>query len=124
MVKIVNPDGCNTGLRNAVYTDVYSNQASASLVSVGGIGKTGFSIYPVPANDQINIQFGNNAKGNINLTITDVAGRIIYSAGYSDVSQGRCIPLTALPLLKDCICCMRFHQATGLPGNLLFNINP
>ncbi|MBK6966529.1 MAG: T9SS type A sorting domain-containing protein [Bacteroidales bacterium] len=89
MVKIVNPDGCNTGLRNAVYTDVYSNQASASLVSVGGIGKTDFSIYPVPANDRINIQFGNNAKGNISLSITDVAGRIIYSAGYSDVSQGQ-----------------------------------
>ncbi|MHC1776081.1 MAG: T9SS type A sorting domain-containing protein [Lentimicrobium sp.] len=89
MVKIVNPDGCNTGLRNAIYADVYSNQASASLVSVGGIGKTDFSIYPVPANDRISIQFGDNAKGNISLTITDVAGRIIYSAGLSDVRQGQ-----------------------------------
>lgn len=89
MIKILNPEGCNTGLRNAVYTDVYSNQVSASLVSAGGIGKTGFSVYPVPAKEQLNIQFGDNVKGNINLTITDVAGRIIYSAGYSDVSQGQ-----------------------------------
>ncbi|KAF0198906.1 MAG: hypothetical protein FD166_897 [Bacteroidetes bacterium] len=89
MVKIVNPEGCSTGLRNAVYTDINSNQASANLVSVGGIGKTDFSIYPVPANDQINIQFGDNIKGNIKLTITDVTGRVIYSEEYSDVRQGQ-----------------------------------
>ncbi|MBK6966530.1 MAG: T9SS type A sorting domain-containing protein [Bacteroidales bacterium] len=93
MVKIVNPDGCSTGLRNAVYTDVYSNQASASLVSAGGIGKTGFSIYPVPANDQINIQFGDNTKGSIDLTITDVTGRIIYSAEYTDVFAGQALSI-------------------------------
>jgi hypothetical protein len=84
MVKITNPNGCDTGLRNAVYTDVYSNQASASLVSTGDISKSGFSVYPVPANDQINIQFGDNAKGTIKVTITDVTGRMIYSGDYSD----------------------------------------
>jgi hypothetical protein len=89
MVKIVNPDGCNTGLRNAVYTDVYSNQASASLVSAGDISKSGISVYPVPANDQINIQFGDNAKGTIKMTITDVTGRIIYSGEYSEVRPGQ-----------------------------------
>jgi hypothetical protein len=89
MVKIINPNGCNTSLRNAVYTDVYSNQASASLVSTGEISKSGFSVYPVPANDRINIQFEDYASGTINLTITDVAGRIIYSADFSDVRQGQ-----------------------------------
>ena len=89
MVKIENPDGCNTGLRNAVYTDVYSNQASASLVSTGDLSKSGFSVYPVPANDRINIQFGDNAKGTIYLTITDVTGRIIYSEEYMDIRQGQ-----------------------------------
>ncbi|KAF0200501.1 MAG: hypothetical protein FD170_3466, partial [Bacteroidetes bacterium] len=49
MVKIVNPNGCNTGLRNAVYTDIYSNQASVSLVSAGNISKTSLNVYPVPA---------------------------------------------------------------------------
>ncbi|MBE0662251.1 MAG: T9SS type A sorting domain-containing protein [Bacteroidales bacterium] len=93
MVKILNTNGCNTGLRNAVYTDVYSNQASASLVSVGGIGKTGFSVYPVPAKDQLNIQFGDNALGTINLTITDVTGRIIISAEYSDMVAGQVLPI-------------------------------
>ncbi|MBK6962643.1 MAG: T9SS type A sorting domain-containing protein [Bacteroidales bacterium] len=93
MVKIVNPEGCSTGLRDAAYTDVYSNQASASLVSAGGIGKTGFSIYPVPANDQINIQYGDNTKGIIKLTITDVTGRIIYSAEYTDVFAGQALSI-------------------------------
>jgi hypothetical protein len=89
MVKIENPDGCNTGMRNAVYTDVYSNQASASMVSAGDISKTNFSVYPVPANDLINIQFGDNIMETFNMTITDVTGRIIYSAEYSDVRPGQ-----------------------------------
>ncbi|MHC1776082.1 MAG: T9SS type A sorting domain-containing protein [Lentimicrobium sp.] len=93
MVKIVNPDGCNTGLRNAVYNDVYSNQASASPVSADIIKKSGLSIYPVPANDQINIQFGDNTKGSIKLTITDVTGRIIYSAEYTDVFAGQALSI-------------------------------
>ncbi|MBK6347295.1 MAG: T9SS type A sorting domain-containing protein [Bacteroidales bacterium] len=89
MVKIVNPEGCNTGLRNAVYTDIYSNQASASPVQVNDPGKTAFNIYPVPANDRISIQFGDNVKGTIRLTLTDVTGRVIYSTEYSDVRQGQ-----------------------------------
>ncbi len=89
MVKIVNPDGCNTGLRNAVYTDVYSNQASASLVSAGDLSLSSFSVFPVPASDKINIRFGDNVKGTIKLTITDVTGRIIYSAEYSEIREGQ-----------------------------------
>ncbi len=89
MVKIVNPEGCNTGLRNAVYTDIYSNQASASPVQVNDPGKTAFNIYPVPANDRISVQFGDNVKGTIRLTLTDVTGRVIYSTEYSDVRQGQ-----------------------------------
>jgi trimeric autotransporter adhesin len=89
MVKIVNPDGCDIGLRNAIYTDVYSNQASASLVSADNIRKTDLSVYPNPANDRISIQFGDNLEGTINLTITDVTGKIIYSGEYSDVRPGQ-----------------------------------
>ncbi|NTW23572.1 MAG: T9SS type A sorting domain-containing protein [Lentimicrobium sp.] len=89
MVKIENPDGCNTGLRNAVYTDVYSNQASASQVSVGEFSKSDFTVYPIPANDLINIQFEDNARGTIKLTIADVTGRIIHSEDYSDIRQGQ-----------------------------------
>ncbi|KAF0193566.1 MAG: hypothetical protein FD166_3673, partial [Bacteroidetes bacterium] len=76
-----------------VYTDIYSNQASVSLVSAGNISKTSLNVYPVPAKDQLNIQFGDNALGTINLTITDVAGRIIISAEYSDMVAGQVLPI-------------------------------
>ncbi len=89
IVKIVSPSGCNTGLRNTDYTEVYSNEASLTSVSVADNKEVNFSIYPVPANDRINIQFGDNAKGMIKLTITDVTGRILYSEDYSDIQKGQ-----------------------------------
>ena len=89
IVSINRPGGCNTGLRSSGYSDVYSNVASISLVSVAENKEVNFSVYPVPANDQINIQFGDNLKGIIRLTITDVTGRIIYSGDYSDIHNGQ-----------------------------------
>jgi hypothetical protein len=93
IVAIDRPGICNTSLRDNGYTQVRSNKASLNAVSVAQIPGNAFSIYPVPANDQINIQFGNNAKGNINLTITDVAGRIIISAEHSDIVAGQVLPI-------------------------------
>ncbi len=84
IVSINRPGGCNTGLRSSGYSDVFSNVAAISLVSVTENKDVNFSVYPVPANDRINIQFGDNVKGTIKLTITDVTGRIIYSEYYSD----------------------------------------
>jgi len=89
IISINRPGGCNTGLRSSGYSDVYSNVASVSLVSVAESKEVNFSVYPVPANDRINIQFGDNAKGIIRLTITDVTGRIIYSGDYNDIRNGQ-----------------------------------
>ena len=89
IISINLPGACNTGLRVADYSVVYSNVASNSLVSVAENKEVNFSIYPVPANDQINIQFGDNAKETTNLTITDVAGRIIYSGEFADARPGQ-----------------------------------
>lgn len=89
IVSINRPGGCNTGLRSSGYSDVYSNVASISLVSVAENKEVNFSVYPVPANDRMNIQFGDNLKGIIRLSITDVTGRIIYSGDYSDIHNGQ-----------------------------------
>ena len=89
IISINRPGGCNTGLRSSGYSDVYSNVASVSLVSVAESKEVNFSVYPVPANDRINIQFGDNAEGIIKLTITDVTGRIIYSGDYNDIRNGQ-----------------------------------
>jgi hypothetical protein len=63
--------------------------ASVNLVSVAENKEVNFSVYPVPANDRINIQFGDESTGKINLTITDVTGRIIYSEEFNDSWQGQ-----------------------------------
>jgi len=89
IVAIDRPDGCNTGSRENGYADVRSNVASLNPVSVSDSKEVSFSIFPVPANDQINIQFGDNATDITNLSITDISGRIIYSAEYNDVKPGQ-----------------------------------
>jgi hypothetical protein len=89
IVSINRPGGCNTGLRSSGYSDVYSNVAANSLVSVAENEDVNFSIYPVPANDRINIQFGYNATEIISLNITDLTGRIIYSEDFNDSHQGQ-----------------------------------
>jgi len=89
IVAIDRPGACNTGFRDNGYSQVRSNEASLSLVSVADNKEFNFSIYPVPANDLINIQFEDNARGTIKLTIADVTGRIIHSEDYSDIRQGQ-----------------------------------
>jgi len=89
IVSINRPGGCNTGLRNSGFLEVYSNVASISLVSVTENKEINFSVYPVPSNDRINIQFGNTSKGTIKITITDVTGRIVYSGDFNEISNGQ-----------------------------------
>lgn len=47
--------------------------------------KTSITTLPTPANDRINVQFGDNSGATIILTITDVSGWIRYSGEYNDV---------------------------------------
>ncbi|MBK9359156.1 MAG: T9SS type A sorting domain-containing protein [Bacteroidales bacterium] len=89
IVAIDRPGACNTGSRSNNYSDVRSNVASLSPVGIAGNMDVDFSIYPVPANDRINLQFDKNLKGTILLTITDITGRIIFSADYSGVPPGQ-----------------------------------
>ena len=89
IVSINRTGGCNTGLRSSGFSDVYSNVASNSLVSVAENKKAGFSIYPVPANNFINIQFGDYASEKISLKITDVTGRNLYNEEFSKVNPGQ-----------------------------------
>ncbi len=89
IVSIVRPGGCNPGLRNSDYSDVYSNVAANSLVSVAENKEVNFSVFPVPANDRINVQFGSDVTSSIKLNITDVTGRILYAEELIDPSPGK-----------------------------------
>ncbi len=89
IVAIERSGPCNTGLRISGYTEVWSNEASLNPVSISDKKNVNFSVYPVPANDLINIQFADTADGSVNLSITDLAGRVIYSRDYADVNAGQ-----------------------------------
>ncbi|KAF0130300.1 MAG: hypothetical protein FD155_1600 [Bacteroidetes bacterium] len=89
IVAIERSGPCNTGLRTSGYTEVWSNEASLNPVSISDNKTVNFSVYPVPANDLINIQFADTADGSVNLTITDLAGRAIYSRDYAEVNAGQ-----------------------------------
>ncbi|MBL7905123.1 MAG: T9SS type A sorting domain-containing protein [Bacteroidales bacterium] len=95
VVAIDRPGNCNTGSRDNENLQVRSNEASLNAVSVAQMPDNSFSIYPVPANDRINIQFGDNVKGPIKLTISDVTGRIIHSDEYSGMRGGNLITVNS-----------------------------
>lgn len=79
IVSINRSSGCNIGVRSTEFSEVYSNVASAGFVSVAEKEMNNFTVYPVPSNDWINIQFGEISKQNVNVSIVDLTGRIIYS---------------------------------------------
>lgn len=88
MIQITNQGGCSVELRNTVYADVFSNQASNFFVSSDIKQHAGFSLYPVPARDRLNIQLGDEIKGRATLAITDLAGRVIHSEEFSGIQPG------------------------------------
>ena len=69
--------------------EVYSNVASNAVVQVSENGSSDFNVYPNPANDLINISFSDKFNGQVNLSITDLAGREIYTVAFSDVNPGQ-----------------------------------
>jgi hypothetical protein len=89
MIKIEHPGGCNPASREGEYASVYSNVASNSIVSVSEKNDPDFTIYPIPADKQLNVSFGENITGNVMLTISDLAGRVVYSGEFRDVQPGQ-----------------------------------
>jgi hypothetical protein len=95
MIKIDHPGGCNPALRDGDFTSVYSNVATNSLVSVAESKDLDFSIYPVPADDRINVSFGGKITGKARLSISDLAGRTVYSEDFNDLRPGQIISINS-----------------------------
>jgi hypothetical protein len=89
MIKIDHPDGCNPASRDGDYASVYSNVATNSLVSVSESKDLDFSIYPIPADERINVSFGKNTTGMARLSISDLTGRVVYSEVINDIRPGQ-----------------------------------
>lgn len=75
----MNPATPNVGLNNLGIYDAFVGHYSDNLVTVGvaSIQSDDIKVYPVPANDYINIELKNT--GNYSATILDVSGRIATS---------------------------------------------
>lgn len=87
IISVNQPGGCDIGLRGSGYSNVYSNVAAFSMVSVAENKEADFSVYPVPANDRINIKFGDITTGTVVFNIMDLTGRILYSEEVSETVQ-------------------------------------
>ena len=80
----VNPDSLSTGLYTAIVTDANGCTASATLMmTVTGIGDvaalTG-TVFPVPVEDQLNIQLASPLLGDAAVSVRDMQGRLVASA--------------------------------------------
>ena len=72
------------------YSSIYSNKVTASsLVSVSESYEANFSIYPSPADEQINVKFGENISGMVRLTFSDLTGRTFYASEFENIQQGQ-----------------------------------
>ncbi len=90
IIKIENPAGCNPAMGVEDYNSIYSNKVTASsLVSVSESFEANFSIYPSPADEQINVKFGENISGIVRFTFSDLTGRTFYSGEVNNVQQGQ-----------------------------------
>lgn len=49
---------------------------------------TGISAYPNPANTQVTVVYNLNEASDVNLTITDISGKVVYVENYGNQSKG------------------------------------
>ncbi len=96
MIKIEHPDGCNPASRDGEYASVYSNVASNSIVSVSENKDLDFTIYPIPADKQLHVSFGENITGKARLIISDLTGRMVYSKDINGARPGQVQSINSL----------------------------
>ena len=88
MIKVEHPTGCDPALRMDDFSSIFSNVApTGSTVSINENFETEFNIFPTPADEQINIKFGENMSGMVRLTLSDLTGRTFYSGEFNDAQQ-------------------------------------
>ena len=73
---------------------IVSNNGSISYSQIvvilnNGLVNTKLIVYPIPANNFVNIQLPSNALGSYTLNLLDVTGRLLQTKLYSNVSGGQ-----------------------------------
>jgi hypothetical protein len=88
MVEVVNPNGCNIAARE-FYASSFSNVATNNTLGVNdGQQALNVSVYPNPADRQINVVAGQDLKGNVRIILNDLLGKEVYNAQVSDLRPG------------------------------------
>ena len=88
MIKVEHPAGCNPALGMDDFSSIFSNVApTGSTVSINENFETEFNIFPTPADEQINIKFGQNISGITRIILSDLTGRAYLSVAFDDIRQ-------------------------------------
>jgi len=88
MIKVEHPAGCNPALGMDDFSSIFSNVApTGSTVSMNENYETEFNIFPTPADEQINIKFGENISGITKIILSDLTGRTYLSLAFDDIRQ-------------------------------------
>lgn len=78
MVAIERADGCTTSVQKNSYSTVYSNPASLNPVSVADNKALDFNVFPLPAKEVINIRLAGASAADLQITLTDLMGNVVY----------------------------------------------
>jgi len=88
MIKVEHPTGCNPALSMDDFSSIFSNVApTGSTVSINENYETEFNIFPTPADEQINIKFGENISGITRIILSDLTGRAYLSVAFDGIRQ-------------------------------------
>jgi hypothetical protein len=88
MIKVEHPTGCSPALGMDDFSSIFSNVApTGSTVSINENYETEFNIFPTPADEQINITFGENISGITRIILSDLTGRTYLSVAFDDIRQ-------------------------------------
>lgn len=85
-------EGCYMGSPGEAYVDCNAGDTVPSLLAENSIA-SGISIYPVPADDIINLKFGFDiSMEGADIKIYNVMGALVMSASLGDVDEGESVP--------------------------------
>ena len=76
---------------------ILNNDTASITVNLVGVEEysamQGVNVYPVPATENVSFGFTQSASAPVDLTITDVSGRVVYTQGFSTVAAGTVISI-------------------------------
>jgi hypothetical protein len=100
------PDGTVGGIKATDLTTIGLADPNALMIRLSPISSVGvsdidtdqfgLSVYPNPANDEVNVAFSLSNEALVSVTVTDLAGKVIYSSkGENNVAGAHSIKINS-----------------------------